>query len=595
MLVITQLIDKRLAIKCDYYYKDRIKKIPTATFDCNLKQWIICDFMLGMLEQEFKGELVYKTPRWVILNQPMPDMAKMYEIHDKTIEVPALAYIPYDYQNYGIRFMIDKINEEGFVLNADDVGLGKTIQSIGVIKWFIEHKGIKKILIICKKSIKKQWIDEIKKFAPDILETFVTFKTEELANKRKKAYKNFDQSDCGILITNYHNFLNDTELIKETNPDFIIIDEVHSVKARKGKLNSNISKVCKGKPTIFLTGTPIMSKPEDIFGIVQICNTKYFGTWKSFSERYITIANTNYGMKVVGAKNLDELRELVQNIIIRRTEFEVSIQLPKTNIIPRYCEMDDTQRTLLKAIEEQSLYLQQKKESLLVGNIVPPFRQEEYDRLEAQQKGLISAKQAVATDPRMFLRSRSKAMQTKFAPFVPATYKMSNKTENVLDIVQDVLASDSKVIIFSKFRTSAELIGKDIQDNLKANVLFYTGSENDEQREIAIDLFKNSINYNILVGTEAMAEGLNLQVAKYVINLDQPDTLAIKIQRIGRARRAGSQFDSVIVYDMITEGSKDEERLENIKKNENLTDALVSLSKEQSEAIKHAMKESNHE
>ena len=124
MLVITQLPSGQLSIKADYFYKDRIKNIPTAKFNPDTKQWIIENFMLGTLENNFQGELVYKTPRWVILNQPMPDMSKMYEITDKSIVAPTLKLKPYDYQDYGIRFMIDKILKNGFVLNADDVGLG---------------------------------------------------------------------------------------------------------------------------------------------------------------------------------------------------------------------------------------------------------------------------------------------------------------------------------------------------------------------------------------------------------------------------------------------------------------------------------------
>lgn len=80
------------------------------------------------------------------------------------------------------------------------------------------------------------------------------------------------------------------------------------------------------------------------------------------------------------------------------------------------------------------------------------------------------------------------------------------------------------------------------------------------------------------------------------MNIDQPDTLAIKTQRIGRARRAGSQFNNVIVYDMITTStdkahSKDEERLQNIINNQDLTDALVSIDDAQRKALIEAMKE----
>ena len=80
--------------------------------------------------------------------------------------------------------------------------------------------------------------------------------------------------------------------------------------------------------------------------------------------------------------------------------------------------------------------------------------------------------------------------------------------------------------------------------------------------------------------------------------IDQPDTYAIKTQRIGRARRVGSNFDRVTVYDMITDNSdivksKDIERLDNIEKNKNLTGALVELDDAQRNAIINEMMKEN--
>ena len=595
MLTITQLFNKKLSIKADYYYRDRIKQIPTATFDHNTKQWIIEDFMLGTLENNFAGELVYKTPRWVILNQPMPDMSAMYQINDKSIIAPVLKLKPYDYQDYGIRFMIDKILQEGFVLNADDVGLGKTIQTIGVLKWFIENQGVRKVLIICKKSIKKQWIDEIKKFT-DLDNVFVMDKTGHTPAQRKKAYDSFRSAQDAILVTNYHNYLNDMALFQQMRIDFVVIDEVHSVKARTGKLNNNIGKITYGRPTVFLTGTPIMSKPEDIFGIIQMVAPGYFGKWTDFCKQFLTIdVGGRFGSRVVGAKNLDLLRSLVQNIVIRRTEYEVSIQLPSTIVKKMDCQMDSTQEALLMEIQQNQESIMDSIDKLKVNGKIPDFNKEKAEQLEARSKGLIAARQAASTDPRLFLRSYSKMMKDTFGKLVSSTYKMSSKTEAIIDLVEDIITSGDKVILFTKFRTCAEMIAEDLAKALKEPVLLYTGAENDAQRDIAIDYFKNTSTYNILIGTEAMAEGLNLQCAKYVINIDQPDTLAIKTQRIGRARRAGSVFSNVVVYDMITNStpkanSKDEERLQNILNNQDLTDALVSIDEAQRKALIEAMR-----
>lgn len=593
MITVTQLPDSRLSLKSHYFYRNRIKQIPTAQFDPNTKRWIIMPTMLGMLEKEFAGELVYKTPKWVILNEQMPDMSKMYQIHDTSIQAPALRLSPYDYQDYGIRFMIDRILKHGFVLNADSVGLGKTIQTIGTMKWFIENHNMTHMLIICKKSIKKQWCDEIKKFT-DLNCSFDILRTGTTPAQKRRVYEQFRTAPRGILVTNYHTFLNDTPEFLNMNIDFVVIDEVHSVKARTGKLNNNIADVVAGKPTVLLTGTPIMSRPEDIFGVIQIVKPGYFGAWTKFSQEFLVHDfGGRFGVQVVGAKNLDKLRSLVQDILIRRTEYEVQLSLPKTCITRISCDMDNVQEKIILEINKQSDIIEQEMEKLKQSKATDVH--ERIEMLDGKLKGFIAAKQAAASDPRLFLTSRSKMMQTMFAPMVPSSYKMSSKVNAILEQTEDIIDNDDKVIMFTKFRTCAQLVADDISKNLKTPVLLYTGAENESQREDALDKFWNDPDHHILIGTEALAEGVNLQIAKYVINIDQPDTHAIKVQRVGRARRAGSQHGHVIVYDMITEGtlkvnSKDEERLENIEKNKDLTDALVSIDEAQRQALINAMK-----
>lgn len=453
------------------------------------------------------------------------------------------------------------------------------------------------MLIICKKSIKKQWLDEIQKFT-DLHQSFTLIKTGSTAAQRKKAYEAFNKASQAVLVTNYHSFLNDTALFKKMDVDFVVIDEVHAVKARTGKLNNNIGSITHGKPTIFLTGTPIMSRPEDIYGIIQMVDSKYFGVWSQFKKKFIvTDVDGKFGVRNVGARNLDRLRDLVQNVVIRRTEHEVSIQLPKTIINKQECEMDKTQEKILVEISKRTEELAAQMDVLKSDNSLDEKeRAAKREKLEGQSKALIAARQAASTDPRLFLRSASMAMRKAYGSLVPSTYKMSEKIENILDLVKDIMDTGDKVILFTKFRTCAALIADDIKKHLKENVLLYTGEEDDNTREQAIDYFKNTTSYNILVGTEAMAEGLNLECARYVINIDQPDTLAIKTQRIGRARRASSTFNNVIVYDMITTStekarSKDEERLDNIEKNADLTDALVSIDEAQRKALVDAMSE----
>lgn len=71
-----------------------------------------------------------------------------------------------------------------------------------------------------------------------------------------------------------------------------------------------------------------------------------------------------------------------------------------------------------------------------------------------------------------------------------------------------------------------------------------------------------------------------------MIHFDQTDTPAIKTQRNGRVRRASSTYQTVFVHDLITEQSRDVERLANLERAMGLVDGVVSLDAAQSKALR---------
>ena len=592
MLTVTQSQDGQyLFIKAHYYYTQRIKNLPSAIWNPDGKFWQINKYYANELEKEFHDEIYYKTPQWIIFNTPKPDYSKMYQL-DNSITAPQIKqpYKLYDYQDFGARFAIDKINKYGFCIIADSCGLGKTNQAISVLLDRI-NKGDKKIIIVCKKSIKSQWKEEIEKFT-DINLSYNIQVTGDTVKKRQKSYDEIANSRYGILITNYQSFLNDESKINNINFDFVIIDESHTVSSYNGKTNNAMQRVISGKPCLFLTGTPVMNKPEQVYGIVSIANPNYFGSWKNFKKEFIVEYFQGNYTATIGARNLSKLRNKVQNIMIRRTEYEVSVSLPKTIEIKIDCPLDGTQETLIFEINKKRELLLQEFESMMTQYNKNP-NQGLYQKLQqtdAQIKGLIAATQATADDPRMFYMSTSQYLQKNFLQYVSNNYKQSSKMEKLVDIVDNIVDSGHKIIIFTKFRTSALLIQEQLQKDLKLNVVLYTGQENDNVRQQNLKLFKFDDDYPVLIATEAGAEGINLQCAKYLINFNLPDTAAIYTQRIGRIRRVSSTFNNVIVYNLLTEKSKDIERWENIERNKNLEGALVNIDEEQQKTLINAMK-----
>ena len=593
MLTVTQSNDGQLLlIKAHYYYSQRIRNIPTAMWNPDGKFWTINKGYAGVLENEFHGEIYYKTPEWVIFGTPKPDYSNLYKIPDY-IKAPQLKqpYKLYDYQEFGARFAIDRINKHGFCIIADSCGLGKTPTAISVIMNRISI-GDKKILIVCKKSIKNQWKEEIEKFT-DIGLTYNIQITGDTAKKRKKSYDEIMLSNKGILITNYQTFLNDFSYIGNLNFDFVTIDESHCVSGHDTKTNVTMHYALHDKPCLFLTGTPVMNKPEQVYGIINIVNSNYFGPWKSFKKEFIVEQSQGNYTATIGAKNLPKLRSMIQDIMIRRTEYEVSVSLPKTIEIQTDCLLDSTQRKLIEEINTKRETLMTEFETLMLQYNKNPNQAlyEKLQQIDAQIKGLIAATQATADDPRMFFMSTSNYLKKNFLQFVPNNYKQSSKIEKLVDIVDNIVDSGHKVIIFTKFRTSALLIQEQLQKDLKINAVLYTGKENDNVRQQNLNNFKYDDDYPVLIATEAGAEGINLQCAKYLINFNLPDTAAIYTQRIGRVRRVSSTFNNVIIYNLLTEGSKDVERWENIERNKNLEGALINIDEEQQKCLIEQMKQ----
>lgn len=127
MLIVSKK-DDVIRVRFNYFrdYIDRIRLIPGACFDSASKYWLFHISNFEMFEKIFKGEIMYETPRWEITGEEKPDYKEMYTIK-KDIKVPKLKLNPYDYQDFGIKFMIDKLEDTGFIINADDVGLGSSL------------------------------------------------------------------------------------------------------------------------------------------------------------------------------------------------------------------------------------------------------------------------------------------------------------------------------------------------------------------------------------------------------------------------------------------------------------------------------------
>lgn len=573
------------------YYPDYIKRVKElgCTFEPATKKWLLPLSKFNEFRKKFEGEVFYKTPEWEILNQQPPNYTSLYSFNTPC-DINSLGFKlpPYKYQEFGIKFLVDRLEKYGMGFIADDVGLGKTIQAIGAFKYMFDNNKIKNLVIVCKKSIRSQWANEIKTFLDLDADIYIA---DDSKKKREKVYDEINKNTGNtVLIINYHLLLKDVSSIK---CDMAIFDEVHVAK----KYNGEINKVCrsltkKANYCLFMTGTPIMSNPEDMYGIISIKDQKYFGKLKDFKNRYFTIYYNGRYATLVGFKNLNELRDKMQNLILRRTANEVAIDLPEIVPIKKECKIDEAQRGCLEVAHTQTKLVEDKMEIIKKKLKNTELEQEqknklfgEYKNLEGRLKGFIAIEQAIANTPVMFHYSKSNGVKQVYKDLTPSISYLSDKMVQFIDIVESIKDSGGKVVCFTKYETVAKYC-VDLLSKNKIGAVEYCGQMSGEERDKSVNDFKNEDDITAIVGSDAMAEGLNLQCANNIINIDLPFNVAIYNQRVGRIRRAGSSHKTGFVYNLLTDDSIDVSLWNKIQETANTFDGFISVDKAQSELLK---------
>jgi len=131
---------------------------------------------------------------------------------------------------------------------------------------------------------------------------------------------------------------------------------------------------------------------------------------------------------------------------------------------------------------------------------------------------------------------------------------IDTKAQVLLDQLGVLLDAENnaKVLIFTEFRETQDmlsgLLGK------KWSVHNFHGSQTAEQKDAAVDAFRNGTGPQILVSTEAGGEGRNFQFCHHLVNYDLPWNPMKVEQRIGRVDRIGQEHP-ITIFNFHVEGT----------------------------------------
>lgn len=418
------------------------------------------------------------------------------------------------YQLDGIAFAVGA----GRAILADEMGLGKTIQGIGVAELFAREADIKKVLIVTPASLKSQWRNEIDRFSGRSVQLI-----GGSSNERSTQYIN----EAFFTICNYEQVLRDIQNIERVDWDLIVLDEGQRIKNWESKTTQMV-KGLRSRFALVLTGTPLENRLDDLYSVVQFIDDRRLGPGFRFFHRHRVVDDRG---KVLGYRNLTDLRQTLAPILLRRTRESVSQQLPlRTDEIVR---IPPTQEQL----DLSNGHLQN------VSRIVAKKFLTEMDLLALQRELLICRMAADST----YLVNKE-------------TPGFSSKLERLDELLESLFEVDGrKAVIFSEWTTMLDLI-EPLLEQRRLKFVRLDGSVPQKQRQALVQQFQTDSDCQLFLTTNAGSTGLNLQAANTVINVDLPWNPAILEQRIARAYRMG-QTRPVDVYVLVTEQTLEERLL----------------------------------
>lgn len=493
---------------------------------------------------------------------------------------------------------------KGVVL-ADEVGLGKTIEA-GLVLCQYWATGKRKILIVCPASLRKQWEAELlDKFGipSEILDT-------KNYNAYLRDGKN-PLNPKRAIVCSYNFAAKHKEQILLHAFDIAVIDEAHKMRnvyRSSAKTSAEVRDALTGVKKLLLTATPFQNSLMELYGLTSIIDDRLFGSEKSFRKQYGKGENLkdlrqrierlytrtlrrdvkeyiNYTHRLPLTqkfKATDEEQQLYQELsdFLRRNDiYSVpAAQRKLTTMIVRKIMASSTYALVftLEHIKNrlQRMLEQERQERFNIDELIDDdddWNIDEYEELQTEEEEELF-------DPEEIDIPRLKAEIETIDGFIEKAKRIKQEskakalTKALVEAFKKLAeqGAERKALIFTESTKTQSFL----KDYLEANgyagrIVLFNGKASEPQtneiykkwcaahpdkvsgikaadrRAAAVDYFQNQAD--IMIATEAAAEGLNLQFCSLVINYDLPWNPQRIEQRIGRCHRYGQKYDVVVV------------------------------------------------
>ncbi|MGM9777079.1 MAG: SNF2-related protein [Prevotella sp.] len=486
---------------------------------------------------------------------------------------------------------------------ADEVGLGKTIEA-GIILSEMWAENKRKILIVVPASLRNQWnIELMEKF---YLPSFI-LDSNTLDDAKRQTVKGKSQ----IFICSYNFAAAHADFLKKRAWDLVVFDEAHKLRNvyKKGNVMANaLRDAFKNCKKVLLTATPLQNNLKELYGLISIIDPEFFLSLDTFAEQYNAVTTRDaakYGELKGRISHIIHrtLRKQVEEYVnfTKRTAFvqeyypseaEIKLYESVSNYLMREGTygMPERQRPLLSLLVRKIM----ASSSYALAYTLERFikRLEEYKTTGVMGAALACVSDdfeggndeyGVYNDDSQSGNSSYESLDNEieelkgYSKMARAIGEESKAKEllKALDVSFDKirnLGGQRKALIFTESRRTQEYLYKFLSDNgYSDKIVCFNGTNDSEEakniyrlwlmqyegtnrisgstvidkKQAIVDAFRDKSE--IMIATEAGAEGINLQFCSLVVNYDMPWNPQRIEQRIGRCHRYGQKNDVVVV------------------------------------------------
>jgi len=457
-----------------------------------------------------------------------------------------------DYQLKGVKWLISLYQNGLNGILADQMGLGKTVQTIGFLS-HLRSKGILgPYLVIGPLSTLSNWVSEFQRWTPDIPVILYHGSRQERAEKRMAHLPTSTpiKPEFPVIVTSYEVVMADRKFLQKYNFKYLVVDEGHRLKNFDCKLIRELKFIPAGNK-LLLTGTPLQNNLPELWSLLHFLlpdvfsSLSQFQSWFDFTDSIgkedaadITDSDTTRSEHEHRAKVVNKLHGILRPFLLRRLKGDVELSLPRKKEILLYAQMVPKQREFNDALVNKTIT--ELLEKFAAGSAVPVGHTAVNNMLMQLRKN--------CNHPDLITGGLDGSIMF---PSADELVEQCGKMKLLDRLMKKLRARGHKVLIFSQMTRMLDLLESFFQQRNEP-VCRIDGSVKQEDRRDAIAKFNSDPNFGVfLLSTRAGGLGINLTGGDTVIIYDSDWNPHQDLQAMDRVHRIG-QTKPVHVYRLAT-------------------------------------------